>query len=93
DHVRAQLAAELARLRGVSADRGLYLADLASRLSALAAFLGGHAELEALAGELERADRPGADVDALWQRAIDALTRLTDGPDETPERKPFWKRG
>ncbi|MFI6477904.1 VIT domain-containing protein [Nonomuraea sp. NPDC050663] len=93
DHVRAQLAAELARLREVRADRGLYLADLASRLSALAAFLGGHAELEALAGELEPADRPGADVDALWQRAVDALTRLTDGPEETPERKPFWKRG
>ncbi|MFI6388080.1 VIT domain-containing protein [Nonomuraea sp. NPDC050540] len=95
DAVRPQLVAELDRLK---ATRGvpdpLYLADLASRLSVLAAFLGGHAELAALARELESADRPGADLAALWARAIEVLTSLTsDGgtSDGTP-RAAFWKR-
>ncbi|MFI6295456.1 VIT domain-containing protein [Nonomuraea sp. NPDC050790] len=96
DAVRPQLVAELDRLK---AARGvpdpLYLADLASRLAVLAAFLGGHAELAALARELESADRPGADLAALWARAIEVLTSLTSGGgggSEGASRTAFWKR-
>ncbi|MEV2266189.1 VIT domain-containing protein [Nonomuraea africana] len=93
DLVLPQLVAELERLKTVATDRLAYLADLGSRLAALASYLGGHDELSALAGELEAAERPGADADALWARAVEVLTRLTGGSSETGERRPFWKRG
>ncbi|MFB4287006.1 VIT domain-containing protein [Nonomuraea sp. ATR24] len=91
DTVRAQLAAELDRLKALTVPDVLYLADLGSRLAALASYLGGHAELAALARELEAAERPGADPEALRRRAIEVLTALT-APDRpggpTPEGGP-----
>jgi Ca-activated chloride channel family protein len=95
DTVRAQLVAELDRLKALGAPDVLYLADLGSRLAALATFLGGHAELAALARELEAAERPGADPEALRLRAVQVLTSLTGGaPAAEPDapRRPFWKR-
>lgn len=89
DTVRPQLLTELERLRTVKPDeRPQFLADLGSRLAALATYLGGHPELAALARELETADRPGADADALWGRAVEALESLTGGG----RNRPFWKR-
>lgn len=79
DTIRPQLVAELDRLRALRAPNALYLADLGSRLAALSSYLGGHAELSALARELEAAERPDADLDALWRRAIEVLTSLTGG--------------
>ncbi|MEV4162784.1 VIT domain-containing protein [Nonomuraea dietziae] len=93
DAILPQLLAELERLRTVTTGRLEYLADLGSRLAALASYLGGHDELSALAHELEAAERPGADADALWARAVEVLTRLTGGAPEAAERRPFWKRG
>ncbi|MFD1937923.1 VIT domain-containing protein [Nonomuraea mangrovi] len=94
DLVRPQLGAELERLKTVLVDRRLYLADLGSRLAALAAYLGGHAELSALATELETAEDPGTDADALWARAVEVLTRLVgDSAGGTTRPRPFWKRG
>ncbi|MEV0584697.1 VIT domain-containing protein [Nonomuraea sp. NPDC050310] len=100
---REQLAAELARLRAVPAADPAYLADLGSRLAALATYLRGHGladelvtELAELAEALERAERPGADVAGLRQRAIDVLTALTGEPggsEAGKPRRPFWKRG
>ncbi|MFJ2029268.1 VIT domain-containing protein [Streptosporangium sp. NPDC087985] len=79
---------ELKRLRAAeslgAADRLRYLADLGSRLAALAVYLGGHAELEALAGELQS----GGDVETLWRRAVDGLEALS----RPGERRPFWKK-
>ncbi|MFC4532207.1 VIT domain-containing protein [Sphaerisporangium dianthi] len=84
DLVRPQLADELARLRAQGpmpeADRRRYLADLGSRLSALAAYVGGENELTATARELAACETaPEADIDALWRRAVDLLTALTGG--------------
>ncbi|MGV9305327.1 VIT domain-containing protein [Nonomuraea sp. NPDC003727] len=96
DLVRPQLVAELDRLKTVHVDRRLYLADLGSRLAALAAHLGGHAELSALATELEAAEHPGADTDALWARAVEVLTLLvgeSSTDSATRRSRPFWKRG
>ncbi|GAA1675352.1 hypothetical protein GCM10009733_085510 [Nonomuraea maheshkhaliensis] len=76
ESVRPQLAAELDRLNALPLPDPLYLADLGTRLAALAAYLGGHEELERLAGELEAAERPGADARALHDRAVELLTRL-----------------
>ncbi|GAA0931923.1 VIT domain-containing protein [Nonomuraea longicatena] len=87
DSVRPQLTAELERL---TAMRGmpdpLYLVDLGSRLAVLAHFLGGHAELAAVARELEAAGQPGTDLAALHRRTVEVLTALTS-------THPFWKRG
>ncbi|MFI7447051.1 VIT domain-containing protein [Nonomuraea sp. NPDC049714] len=95
DTVRAQLVAELDRLTALRTPDVLYLADLGSRLAALAAYLGGHTELAALARELEAAEQPGADPEALRLRAVEVLTALTGGSPttgtDTPHR-PFWKR-
>ncbi|GLW12073.1 hypothetical protein Misp01_72010 [Microtetraspora sp. NBRC 13810] len=83
DTVRPQLAEELARLRAAESlpvtDRPALLADLGSRLAALAAHLGDQPELAALAGDLEAAERPGTDLDALWHRTVNLLTILTTG--------------
>ncbi|MFC4059779.1 VIT domain-containing protein [Planomonospora corallina] len=91
DALRTQLTEELRRLREIeslpSAERLRRLSDLGSRLAALAVFLGGHAELEALARELTSAG-PAADADALWRRAVQLLEALS-GP---KGRRPFWKR-
>jgi Ca-activated chloride channel family protein len=101
DSVRPQLTAELDRLRALPAPDLLYLADLGTRLAALAAFLGGNEDLETLARELEGAERPGADAQALHDRAVEVLTALTGGgssPSPAPgpaggqRRGPFWKR-
>ncbi|MEV4834027.1 VIT domain-containing protein [Nonomuraea sp. NPDC049486] len=95
DTVRVQLVAELDRLKALHAPNALYLADLGSRLAALSAYLGGHAELSALARELESAERPGTDPESLRQRAIEVLTALTGGPppgNPGDARRPFWKR-
>ncbi|WP_049573459.1 VIT domain-containing protein [Nonomuraea sp. SBT364] len=97
DTVSAQLTAELDRLKTLTGPDVLYLADLGSRLAALAAYLGGHAELAALARELEAAERPDADPQALLNRAIEVLTALTGptgpaGPAPEGPRRPFWKR-
>ncbi|MEV4354464.1 VIT domain-containing protein [Nonomuraea sp. NPDC049625] len=96
DSVRPQLVAELDRLKALPMADLLYLADLGSRLAALAAYLGGNAELETLARELEAAERPGADAQALHDRAVEVLTTLVggSGPGGSggPRRGPFWKR-
>lgn len=85
---REQLAEELRRLRAAASlpatERLLILEDLGSRLAALAVYLGGHAELAALAEELQA----GGDVDALWQRAVEGLEALVG----SGGRRPFWKR-
>ncbi|MGJ6961474.1 VIT domain-containing protein [Streptosporangium sp. G11] len=88
DPPREQLAEELKRLRAAAslpaAERLRLLEDLGSRLAALAVYLGGHAELAALAEELQA----GGDVDVLWRRAEEVLESLA-GP---ARRRPFWKR-
>jgi Ca-activated chloride channel family protein len=99
ESVRTQLVVELDRLKALlGGPDPLYLADLGSRLSALAAFLGGHPELSALAQELQAAELPGTDAEALRTHAIEVLTALTSGSPapgssapSTP-RRPFWKR-
>ena len=78
ESVRTQLVVELDRLKALlGGPDPLYLADLGSRLSALAAFLGGHPELSALAQELQAAELPGTDAEALRTHAIEVLTALT----------------
>ncbi|GAA3149200.1 hypothetical protein GCM10010466_45190 [Planomonospora alba] len=93
--LRTQLAEELRRLRAAGslppAERLRYLSDLGSRLAALAVFLGGHAELEALARDLARVG-PAEDADALWRRAVRTLEALSGHPGEPEGRRPFWKR-
>ncbi|WP_248965259.1 VIT domain-containing protein [Sphaerisporangium perillae] len=84
DIVRPQLAEELVRLRAQESlpepERRRYLADLGSRLAALAAYLGGDDTLLALARELSACETtPGADIHALWLRTVKTLTDLT-GP-------------
>ncbi|NRQ37847.1 VWA domain-containing protein [Nonomuraea sp. NN258] len=107
ESVRPQLRAELDRLNALPGPDLFYLADLGSRLSALAAYLGGHEELSGLARELAAADRPGTDVRALHERAVEVLTALVAGQTPAPgpepgpapaddrqnRRRPFWKRG
>ncbi|AQZ64904.1 trypsin [[Actinomadura] parvosata subsp. kistnae] len=84
ESVRPQLVAELDRLNALPAPDLLYLADLGTRLAALAAFLGGNEDLETLARELEGAERPGADAQALHDRAVQVLTTLTGGGTPAP---------
>ncbi|MCT9930146.1 VIT domain-containing protein [Planotetraspora sp. A-T 1434] len=101
DGVRPLLSEELARLRAADSlpelERRRYLADLASRLRVIDQMIGGHAELTALAAELDTAERAATGLDALWRRAIDVLTALTSGSEANSEAKPksrraFWKR-
>ncbi|WP_433497105.1 VIT domain-containing protein [Sphaerimonospora sp. CA-214678] len=93
DAVRPLLGEELTRLRAVETtlpERELrrYLSDLGSRLRVIAHLAGDHAELSALAEDLERAERPGTRPDDLLRRVIDVLTALTNAPG----RRAFWKR-
>lgn len=91
DSVVPQLRAELERLGSVAAaGLAVYLVDLGSRLEALASYLGGHAELQALARELQTAELASADVPGLRARAIEVLTSLVGGGQEP--RRAFWKR-
>ncbi|GAA3208892.1 VIT domain-containing protein [Nonomuraea helvata] len=92
DAVRPQLVAELDRLKALPVADLLYLADLGSRLAALAAYLGGNEQLAALARELESAERPGADAQTLHDRAVEVLTALVGGEPGSGRRGPFWKR-
>ncbi|MBB6344108.1 Ca-activated chloride channel family protein [Nonomuraea muscovyensis] len=91
--IRPQLVAELDRLKAPRAADPLFLADLGSRLAALSAYLGGHAELSDLARALETAEQPGTDLEALRGRAVEVLTALTGGGPAPEQRRPFWKRG
>ncbi|MFI7690911.1 VIT domain-containing protein [Nonomuraea sp. NPDC049655] len=85
ESVRPQLKAELDRLRAMRVPDALYLADLGSRLAALAAYLGGNEALATLARDLEAAERPGTDLRALHDHAVEALATLTGTPaDHTP---------
>ncbi|GGL09581.1 hypothetical protein Sme01_00560 [Sphaerisporangium melleum] len=113
DLVRPQLAGELARLRAQeealpASERRRYLADLGSRLAALATYVGGENELRGLARDLMACETtPDADLDALWRRAVQVLTTLTGagnapstgggasaGQTRAPGRRTsFWKRG
>ncbi|GAA0358575.1 hypothetical protein GCM10009530_04780 [Microbispora corallina] len=103
--VRPLLAEELTRLRAAESlperDRRRYLADLASRLRVVVQMLGDHADLAALAADLETAERSDRSLDDLWRRAVDLLERLTGGaggagPSGSGERdrgrRAFWKR-
>jgi Ca-activated chloride channel family protein len=109
--VRRQLADEAARLRAArqepAAERARLLADLATRIDALLAWLAGdtafsahRAALTELAAELRDCDQPGrldgTGLDPLWEKTIRELTALAappapGGQPETP-RQPFWKR-
>ncbi|MBO3745558.1 VWA domain-containing protein [Streptosporangiaceae bacterium NEAU-GS5] len=95
DGVRPQLEEELSRLSqaaGLSeGDRRRYLADLGSRLRVLADMIDGHADLTALADELDRAEWAATDLEALWRRTAELLSRLT-GTAGQPIRRTFWKR-
>ncbi|WP_419993673.1 VIT domain-containing protein [Streptomyces boninensis] len=85
------LAEELRRLHEAATlpalDRRRHLADLGSRLQALAA---DNPRLRALAEDLREAEHPDTDLDALWHRTVELLTELTT-PGEPPARA-FWKR-
>ncbi|WP_327583248.1 VIT domain-containing protein [Nonomuraea sp. NBC_00507] len=91
ESVRPQLVAELDRLTALPAPDLLYLADLGSRLAALAEYLGGDEQLVRLARELEAAERPGADAQALHDHAIAVLRALIGG--STPPPRPTPGRG
>ncbi|MFI6923665.1 VIT domain-containing protein [Nonomuraea spiralis] len=82
--VRPQLTVELERLKAMRVPDALHLADLGSRLAALAAYLGGNEALAALARDLEAAERPGTDIRSLHAHAIEVLTTLTGTPADGP---------
>jgi Ca-activated chloride channel family protein len=102
---RRQMAAEVAALRAAhdapEAERVRLLADLATRIDALLAWLGGDpdaGQLTGLAGLVRRlraCDKPGAprgaELDALFDEAISLLTGFAaeTGP---AARHAFWKR-
>jgi Ca-activated chloride channel homolog len=102
---RRQMADEAAELRAVhdapDTERARLLADLATRIDALLAWLAGERAAGQLTGMAELArklracDRPGsprgAELDALWREAIRVLTGFAGGSDEGPPRQ-WWKR-
>src|SRR5207244_2654735 len=111
DAAMAQVADEVRRLRAGDghnqAQRLATLADLGSRLEALLSWATGQvgepalAPLRSLVSALAGCDGPtpprGADLDALWQRAVTVLTAFAAGtaPPATgpvPARGAFWKR-
>ena len=102
---RRQLADEVSALRTAhhvpDAERVRILADLATRIDALLAWLtedpaaaGRLAGLTALARKLRECDQPGsprgAELDALWAEAIRLLAWFAaqDPPDDAPEAPP-----
>jgi Ca-activated chloride channel homolog len=102
---RRQMADEAAELRAVhdapDAERARLLADLATRIDALLAWLAadrtvtGQAGLVDLARKLRACDQLGSprggELDALWQEAIRVLTAFAGGAGEGPPRQ-WWKR-
>jgi Ca-activated chloride channel family protein len=107
---RDQVADEITALRlaqdAPSAERLRFLADLATRLDALLAWLAGQPAgggdlngLTELAVKLRACDTPGApagaDLDALWNEAIRVLTEFSRpraGDPGAEDRHFFWKR-
>ena len=107
---RDQVAEEITALRlaqdAPSAERLRFLADLATRLDALLAWLAGQPAgggdlngLTELAVKLRACDTPGApagaDLDALWNEAIRVLTEFSRpraGDPGAEDRHFFWKR-
>jgi Ca-activated chloride channel family protein len=105
-----QVADEITALRlaqdAPSAERLRFLADLATRLDALLAWLAGQPArggdlngLTELADKLRACDTPGAparaDLDALWNEAIRVLTEFSRpraGDPGAEDRHFFWKR-
>jgi Ca-activated chloride channel family protein len=102
---RRQLADEVVALRTAQnvpdADRALILADLATRIDALLAWLAGDpvaagrlTGLTALARKLRDCDKPGspggAELDTLWEDAIRLLAGFAaqDPPDDAPQAQP-----
>src|ERR1017187_1169740 len=102
---RRQIADEVSALRTAhhvpDADRVLILADLATRIDALLAWLTGDPAaagrltgLTALARKLRECDKPrsprGAELDTLWEEAIRLLTGFAaqDPPDDAPQAQP-----
>jgi len=100
---RRQVADEAAALRAAQgapdAERARLLADLATRIEALLAWLTGNlavggqlTRLARLGRALRVCDRPGTprggELDALWQEAIRLLTEFAAEDD----RRAFWKR-
>ncbi len=102
---RRQLADEVSALRTAhhvpDAERVRILADLATRIDALLAWLtedpaaaGRLTGLTALARKLRECDQPGsprgAELDALWAETIRLLTGFAaqDPPDDAPEAQP-----
>jgi Ca-activated chloride channel family protein len=103
---RRQMADEAAALQAAQdaqdAERARLLADLATRIDALLAWLAGDpavaGQLTALTGlarRLQACDRPGpprgAELDALWTEAIRVLAGFAAGT-EAAARPAFWKR-
>ncbi|HEY6310220.1 MAG TPA: VWA domain-containing protein, partial [Streptosporangiaceae bacterium] len=103
---RRQMAGEVAALRAThdapEAERVRLLADLATRINALLAWLGGDpavaGQLTGLAGlarRLRACDRPGpprgAELDALFDEAIRLLSGFAAGTGPAA-RHAFWKR-
>jgi len=103
---RRQMGAEAAALRAAhdapEAERVRLLADLATRIDALLAWLGGDpaaaGQLTRLAGLVRRlraCDRPeaprGAELDALFGEAVRLLTGFATGAGPAA-RHAFWKR-
>ena len=102
---RRQVADEATGLRAAhdapDAERARLLADLATRIDALLAWLAAdravteRAGLVDLARKLHACDRPGpprgGELDALWQEAIRVLTAFAGGADEGHARQ-WWKR-
>ena len=95
---RRQLAAEVHLLRNAGTpttpERLTILSDLASRIFALIQYVGPQADpLRELVTALATCEGPnpprGAELDALWQRALDVLDKFAGNP---PTRRAFWKR-
>jgi Ca-activated chloride channel family protein len=102
---RRQIADEVSALRMAhhvpDAERVRILADLATRIEALLAWLTGDpavagqlSRLTALARKLRECNKPGwprgAELNALWEEAIRQLTGFAaqDPPDDAPEAQP-----
>jgi Ca-activated chloride channel family protein len=100
--VSAMAAREAQRLReatdAADYERRELLADLGTRLTALTRDLGGSAQTQAvrtLVAELAEdrlAGLAGAELRALWDRALAVLDELAGGTADPGARPAFWKR-